>query len=174
MRSLEPMSEPRSIQVIRIYKQPWGDYKLSSYKVALALTDLSLIRPFLLQFHCKGEPTARPGHELGTGLFAAQGMFCTQKHENYGKNLFSHSRTLYFALSKVWGNSSTQGWKMRHLRGAILYFRQEGMAPAASCTQHSCVPDPTPARVLLYSRCTYSPKQVFTLQNPCVLEANRL
>lgn len=61
-----------------------------------------------------------------------------------------------------------KGWKVRHLRGAVLYFRQQGKAPAASCTQHFCVPVyPAPARALLYSRCIYLPKQIFILRNPC-------
>lgn len=73
---------------------------------------------------------------------------------------------LYALLSARCGVTAVlkgKGWKVRHLRSAISYFRQEGMAPAASCTQHSCVPDPTSARVLLHSRCTYLPKQIFIL-----------
>lgn len=42
-----------------------------------------------------------------------------------------------------------------------------GMACAVSCTKYSCVPDPTPLRVLLrlYPTCTYLPKQIFILKN---------
>lgn len=59
---------------------------------------------------------------------------------------------LYVLLSAKCGVRAApkgKGWKVRDLRGAILYFRQEGMVPAASCTQLSCVTDPTSARVIL-------------------------
>lgn len=58
-------------------------------------------------------------------MFAAQGTFCTEKHENNHKNLFSHARTSGFPLSKVWGNSSTQGVGL------------EGEAPQRYCLEQS-------------------------------------
>lgn len=45
-------------------------------------------------------------------MLAAQGAFCTQKYKNDSKNVFSHSRILRLALSKVRGNSSNQGERL--------------------------------------------------------------
>ena len=57
-------------------------------------------------------------------MFAAQGAFGTQKYESDSRNLISHSRTLHFALSEVWGNGSTQGVRLEGEASQRCYLEQ--------------------------------------------------
>lgn len=107
------------------------------------------------------------------------------------KNLFSHSRTLHFALSKEWGNSSTQGkagrWGTSEtLFGAnvcsgtpynsllsnsvaTLNNRWNGLC----CILHQILLGTWSDPAYAFPIRPYLPKQIYILPNLCVLEAFR-